>query len=74
MSTDAVARVRFQWDATMTTCRVSAYDAKDQLLGELTLTLTEATRQRIWQRGGSTRHRMEEFAERNLRAVLDLRY
>lgn len=74
MSTDAVARVRFQWDASLTSCRASAFDAKEQLLGELVLTLSEGTRQRIAQRGATARLRMEEFAERSLRAVLDLRY
>jgi hypothetical protein len=69
-----VARVSFAWDATLTKCRATAFDALDRRLGELVVELTEDLRRRIWAaRGSQVQMRLEDVAERHLRALLELR-
>lgn len=72
---EAVARIRFSWDPEFTRCRASAYDAADHLLAEVVVELPESTRRKIWSlRGGTAQFRIEEAAEKHLRAMLELRY
>ena len=72
---DAVARIRFTWDPMLSRCRAAAYDVCDRLLGEVTVELPEEVRKRIWSsRGAGAQLRLEEIAERHLRAMLELRF
>lgn len=72
---DAIARIRFSWDAEQTKCRASAYDAQEMLLGEVIVEVSAETRRRIWAaRGATAQFRIEEAAERHLRAMLDMRH
>lgn len=72
---DALARIRFTWDAQGGKCRATAYDVVGRTLGEVVVDLPEEVRKRIWvQRGASAQLRIEEIAEKHLRAMLELRY
>lgn len=72
---DAIARVRFSWNSAQTTCRASAYDVHGNLLGEVTVELTDDTWTRIRAaRGQGATLRIEEVAERHLRTMLEMRY
>jgi hypothetical protein len=72
---DAIARVRFTWDASRLRCRASAFDLTERLLCELTIALSADVRDRIAQaRGPTAQLRLEEVAERHLRTMLELRY
>jgi hypothetical protein len=72
---DALARIRFTWDAQGGKCRATAYDVAGRTLGEVVVDLPEDVRKRIWlQRGASAQLRIEEIAEKHLRAMLELRY
>jgi len=73
--TQAVARVHFSWDPSFTACRAAAYDVRDRALGQVVVELADDTRQRIWaQRGPNAHLRIEEIAEKQLRAMLELRH
>jgi hypothetical protein len=72
---EAVRRVRCVWDVAQTTCRAAAYDVHDNLLGQLTLEIPPDTLEAIrkqWGPGASLR--IEEIAEKQLRAMLELRH
>ena len=72
---DSIARVRFNWDAGNTKCRAAALDAKDRVLGEISVELSEDSLRTIWaMRAGTAKLRIEEAAERYLRALLELRH
>lgn len=72
---EAIARIRFAWDAEISRCRVTAYDLRDHVLGEVTVELPMQTQRTIWaSRGPATQYRIEDAAERHLRTMLDLRY
>jgi hypothetical protein len=72
---EAVSRLRFSWDSTFTACRASAYDANGNLLGQLVLEVPAETKKLIWMQRGPVAHlRIEELAEKHLRAMLELRY
>jgi hypothetical protein len=72
---DAVARIRFSWDPQLSRCRAVAYDLADKELGEVVVEMPEEVRKRIWvSRGASAQLRIEEIAERHLRAMLELRF
>jgi len=72
---ESIARIRFSWDPELAKCRAAAHDFTDTLIGEVTIELPPETRRRIRSiHGGSTHFRIEEMAERHLRAMLELRY
>ena len=72
---ESITRIRFTWDPEFRRCRATAHDATDGMLGEVVVELPAETQRRIWAlRGGSMQFRMEELAERHLRATLELRY
>lgn len=70
---ESIALVRFSWSADLTKCRATALDAKGDVLGEVTVEFPPATSRRIWSHGGVMQYRVEDVAERHLRAMLDLR-
>lgn len=72
---ESIARIRFHWNSEQTQCRAIAFDATGGVLAEVTVDLSENTRRLMWTtRGASLRYRLEEVAERHLRALSDLRY
>ena len=72
---EAIARIRFAWDQDFSRCRASAFDIEGRPLGDVTVELPAETRSRIQTvRGAGSQLRIEEVAERHLRAMLDLRY
>ena len=72
---ESIARIRFTWAPDGSRCRAVAHDFADAVLGEVTIELPPETRRRIRAiHGGSTPFRIEEMAERHLRAMLELRY
>lgn len=71
---EAIARVHFAWPAD-NKCRATAYDRKGDVLGDLVIEMPPATQHEIAVvRGAGAHLRVEEVAERHLRAMLDLRY
>jgi hypothetical protein len=73
-SPEAIARIHFAWSADAK-CRATAYDRKGDVLGDLVVEMPPATQRDIAAvRGPGAHLRIEEVAERHLRAMLDLRY
>jgi hypothetical protein len=72
---ESITRIRFSWDAEITKCRAVAHDYADSVIGEVSIELPPETRRRIRTIHGASMHfRVEEMAERHLRAMLELRY
>jgi hypothetical protein len=72
---DAIARVRFSWNATRTLCCAEAYDSSERMIGNLKLELPASEMDRVRRARGSNAYlRLEELAEKHLRAMLELRY
>ena len=67
--------MRCVWDAGQRTCRAAAYDIHDNLLGQLALEIPESTMEAIRRQWGpGAPLRIEEIAEKQLRAMLELRH
>jgi len=71
---ETIARIRFAWDTDLARCRAIAFGFAGVVLGEVIVDLPPATKRQIHAaREGSAQFRVEDIAERHLRAMLELR-
>ena len=70
---ESIARVRFSWSTDLTKCRATALDVRDGVLGEVTVEFPPETARRVWSHGTVMQFRVEDIADRHLRAMLALR-
>jgi hypothetical protein len=71
---EVLTRIRLSWNGELTRLRAIAFDGANEVLGEMVIDVPAETRRQLWTRGVAAQFRLEELAERHLRAMLELRH